>query len=332
MASYRVPLSDDAWASYDRDGFIVVDGLADAKTLQALNERLDALMDGSVRHGDALLMQLDPSSPEVAAAGAAVAARGGVSELDAYAAGGVAVAGQSVGWKGPSRAYRKVGEAQAGLEVDPVFSAWMRGAPLRAIAERVYGAHAPVAVYRAMAMCKPAGDAGGGTALPWHQDGGAWWALDRDPLVFVWLALSRATAANGAVQVVRGSHRRGLLSARGHTLSPAVAAAVCAPRDVVDVELAPGQAFICHNWTVHRSGVNTTAEARRGLSVNFIDARTRVLAPKPPLAGPLGAPGSGFPIVWPARFADEDWHESHPCAPWDTQSASDQYLTSSTCT
>ena len=211
-ASYSVPLTEDAWRAFDRDGFIVVDGLADAKTLRALNERLDALMDGTVRHGDALLMQLDPSSPEASAGApaAASAGRGASSELDAYSAGGaaalfrfsvgVAVAGQSVGWKGRSRAYRKVGEAQAGLEVDPVFSAWMRGAALRAIAERVYGPHAPVAVYRAMAMCKPAGDAGGGTALPWHQDGGAWWALDRDPLVFVWLALTRATAANGAVK------------------------------------------------------------------------------------------------------------------------------------
>ena len=72
-----------------------------------------------------------------------------------------------------------------------------------------------------MVMSKPAGPDGGGTPLPWHQDGGDWWALDRDPLTFVWLALSPATRENGAVQVVRGSHRRGLLSRRGHTLSAA---------------------------------------------------------------------------------------------------------------
>ncbi len=84
----------------------------------------------------------------------------------------------------------------------------------RHICARVYGAHASIGIYRAMVMQKPPGDLGGGSPLPWHQDGGDWWCLDRDPLCFVWLALSKATASNGAVQVVRGSHRLGLLSAR----------------------------------------------------------------------------------------------------------------------
>ena len=171
----------------------------------------------------------------------------------------------------------------------------------RHICARVYGPHSPIAVYRAMVMSKPASDLGGGTPLPWHQDGGDWWALDRDPLAFVWLALSPATKENGAVQVVRGSHKRGLLSKRGHTLSAERVAELvdgAAEGEVVDVELKPGQAFLCHNWTVHRSGVNTSANARRGFSVNFIDARTRVLSPKPELAGPLGKAGEGFPGLW----------------------------------
>ena len=326
-----LPLTAEDWAAYDRDGFVVVSGLADARALATLNARLDALMDGTVRHGEALLMQLDPAAtdvpattaPSTAAAPAAAppapaggacgggsssaggSAGGSAGELAAYERAGVAVAGQSVGWKGASRASRKVGEAQAGLEVDSVFAAWMAQPALRALAARVYGGHAAVAVYRAMAMAKPAGALGGGSPLPWHQDGGDWWALDRDPLAFVWLALTPATAANGCVQVVRGSHLRGLLSARGHTLSAAAVADVCTPADIVDVELEAGQAFLCHNWVVHRSGTNTTDSPRRGLSVNYIDARTRVLDPKPPLAGPLGAPGSSFPLVWPSPFAQE---------------------------
>ena len=196
---------------------------------------------------------------------------------------------------------RRVGEAQAGLEVDPLFLAFMRKPLMRHVCARVYGAHAPIAVYRAMVMAKPASDLGGGTPLPWHQDGGDWWALDRDPLCFLWLALSRATEANGAVQVVRGSHKRGLLSRRGHTLGEGDVAAIVGGGEVVDVVLQPGQAFLCHNWVVHRSGVNTTAEGRRGFSVNYIDARTRVCSPKPALAGPLGVAGEGFPLVWGAE-------------------------------
>lgn len=106
------------------------------------------------------------------------------------------------------------------------------------------------------------------------------------------------------MQVVRGSHRLGLLSRRGHTLSEAdVQRVVGYGSNVVDVTLAPGQAFLCHNFTVHRSGTNTTDAPRRGFSVNYIDARTRVMDPKPAGAGYLGTPGTSFPEVMPSPFA-----------------------------
>jgi ectoine hydroxylase-related dioxygenase (phytanoyl-CoA dioxygenase family) len=104
------------------------------------------------------------------------------------------------------------------------------------------------------------------------------------------------------VQVVRGSHAAGLLSARGHTLSPAHVASIvdaAPPGDVVTVELKAGQAFLCHNWTVHRSGINTTGAPRRGFSVNFVDGRTRVCDPRLPGAGSIGETGRTFPEVFP---------------------------------
>ena len=101
--------------------------------------------------------------------------------------------------------------------------------------------------------------------------------------------------------------------------------------DRVKVALKPGQAFLCHNWTIHRSGVNVTGTARRGFScvaasrsapvppffcspylfaplqtpcsVNYIDARTRVLNPKPADSGDLGKPGEGFPLIFPATYS-----------------------------
>ena len=306
-------LTEAQWAAYDRDGFLVLDCAATEAEVAALNERLDDIMQGRVQYGERLVMQLDPSSslmggsaaaPAPAPASAAAAAAASEAQArSAYAALGTEF--QSVGFKGPSLAYRKIGEAQAGLECDPVFLAYMRRPLFRAICARVYGAHAGIAVYRAMVMSKPAGELGGGTPLPWHQDGGNWWALDRDPLCFVWLALSAATAENGAVEVVRGSHRLGLLSQRGHTLSPGHVERLvegAAAGDVVKVLLRPGQAFLAHNWLIHRSGTNTTGQARRGFSVNFIDARTRVLSPKPADAGELGKAGEGFPMVFEAQW------------------------------
>jgi ectoine hydroxylase-related dioxygenase (phytanoyl-CoA dioxygenase family) len=276
------------WESFDRDGYIVLKNVCSAADLSALNARVDDLMDGKVRYDD-LLMQLDPT--------------GGSAPAD-YASAGTEVVGQTACFKGASRSYRKIGEAHAGLEVDPLFRAFMCRPLFRRICARVYGAHAGISVYRAMVMAKPAGSLGGGTPLPWHQDGGDWWTLDRDPLCFVWCALSRATHANGAVQVVRGSHHAGLLSRRGHTLADAdIERLVDADggKNVVTVELEAGDAFLAHNWLVHRSGVNTTEEARRGFSANFVDARTRVTDPRLPGAGSIGITGQTFPLLWERR-------------------------------
>ena len=292
MSAMQTTLTPDEWAAFDRDGFVVLRAAASPADVSALNARLDALMAGEVVH-DSLLMQLDPNtSGELA------------TDAD-YARAGTATVGQTVGFKGASAAYRKIGEAHAGLECDDVFLAYMRSPLFKHVCARTYGAHAAISIYRAMVMAKPAGALGGGTPLAWHQDGGDWWGLDRDPLCFVWLALTPATAANGAVQVVRGSHRLGLLSARGHTLSDADIARVCdAPdADVVTVELQPGEAFLCHNWTVHRSGVNTTDAPRRGFSANFVDSRTRVCDPRLPGAGSIGETGKTFPVLWAGAVA-----------------------------
>ena len=52
----------------------------------------------------------------------------------------------------------------------------------------------------------------GGSVLGWHQDMGAGFNCDRDPLVTVYLALDDATISNGCMHIVRGSHADGLLS------------------------------------------------------------------------------------------------------------------------
>jgi phytanoyl-CoA hydroxylase len=65
-------------------------------------------------------------------------------------------------------------------------------------------------------MNKPAGR---GTILPWHQDGGNVWSLDRDPLLTTWVALVPATQANGCMDCIPGSHQLGLLSQFGSTVS-----------------------------------------------------------------------------------------------------------------
>ena len=53
------------------------------------------------------------------------------------------------------------------------------------------------------------------TDLPWHQDGGNFWGLDRDPVLQIWTALDDAPLDGGCVEVVAGTHLAGLATPLG---------------------------------------------------------------------------------------------------------------------
>lgn len=105
---------------------------------------------GKKSYGDRLLMQLDGN-----AAPRAPATVGGVdaaAEYSTYRAQNAEAAGQSgsIGFKGSSLAYRKIGEAHAGLEVDDLFAAFQAKPLFKDACDRAYGRHAAVSVYRSM--------------------------------------------------------------------------------------------------------------------------------------------------------------------------------------
>lgn len=275
--------TEDQWREYDRQGYLKLGKVLTNDELEGLRSRIDAIMLGRVRYQD-MMMQLDLG--------------GGYDNT----------APQSKGWKGETLDYRKIEQ----LEKDPLFLAYMKKPVYRDLCAFIYGSHAGISVYRSMFMNKPAGKVAGdgsqvardhsgsehpntrtpgdpnpqpstpnpqgitpgGTVLPYHQDGGDIWQLDRDPLLTVWLALDPATVANGCVKVFPGTHRMGLLSKFGHTISEENLAKYCPEDKAVHVELEPGEAFIMHNWTVHGSDVNHTEISRRAFSVCYMDART----------------------------------------------------------
>lgn len=55
--------------------------------------------------------------------------------------------------------------------------------------------NADLTLYRAILMNK---HAGGGSDLPWHQDGGDFWGLDRDPVLQIWTAMDDAPSTGKA--------------------------------------------------------------------------------------------------------------------------------------
>jgi ectoine hydroxylase-related dioxygenase (phytanoyl-CoA dioxygenase family) len=116
--------------------------------------------------------------------------------------------------------------------------------------------------------------------VPWHQDG-TYFGLDPFEHVTAWVALTPSTEAMGCVEMLPGSHIDGqlahadkpdpsLMVSRGQTLV----------RDVdegaaVKLIMHPGEVSFHHTMAIHRSGPNTTDEARIGIGISYIPTRVR---------------------------------------------------------
>src|SRR5690606_1123478 len=149
-------------------GFAVLRGVADEATLAPLRDRLDDLIAGRLPD-PGLFFQRDATT------------------------GHYADVTFGSGWEGPDVPYRKIDR----LERDPLFRAWIENPVFRSITAPLLGV--PCALYRATVFAKAAHK---GSETPWHQDGGLFWGLDRDPCLQIWTALDDADATSGCLQVV----------------------------------------------------------------------------------------------------------------------------------
>lgn len=245
-------LSPEQLEAYAESGYLRLGKVMSDAELHALQSRIDDIMLGRVVY-DGMFFQVDSDT-------------GNYGDLS------------SSGYVGPTLNYRKIQD----LERDPLFLAFMQK-PLFRELTREYVAER-VSCLRAMFMNKPAHK---GTVLPYHQDGGSQWGLDREKFITIWTALDPSTLENGCVQIVPGSQKLGLLSERGHTITPEQEAKYCKGEDSVFLVAEPGESFLLHNYTLHRSGVNDSAQSRRAFSVVYMDAETRDLRS-----------GETFPIIF----------------------------------
>ncbi|HYF47859.1 MAG TPA: phytanoyl-CoA dioxygenase family protein [Planctomycetota bacterium] len=99
-------------------------------------------------------------------------------------------------------------------------------------------------------------------ATPWHTDN-FYWPNTRAKLS-VWIALDRVHAENGALKVVRGSHKkswrpkRGDMSQTNGEFGNVVDATQWSPEDEVICEIEQGGAIFFSDNTVHGSCTNTS--------------------------------------------------------------------------
>jgi phytanoyl-CoA hydroxylase len=173
-----------------------------------------------------------------------------------------------LGWQGPSLEYRKIEK----LEKDELFRAWIENPLFERIARA--SIEGDIALYRAVVFTK---SAAGGSVLPWHQDGGDFWGVDRAPALQIWTALEDAPIEAGCVEVVPGSHLRGLATPKGGTIPGALLEEDLRAGRVMKLPARAGESILIHNLLWHRSGANTTGQRRSALSICYMSAATRCL-------------------------------------------------------
>jgi hypothetical protein len=227
---------------YSEHGWARLGVLADPETVRRLRERANAIMLGEVTY-PGLFFQHDSET-------------GRYEDLE-----------YGKGYKGPSLKYRKVEK----LELDPLFWDWIVQPTFGRLASRVYQG-ADVSLYRAFLMNK---HAGGGSDLPWHQDGGDFWGLDRAPTLQVWTALDDAPLGGGCVEVAPGTHLAGLATPLGGVVPRDRLEAARAEERALPIPAVAGEVLLIHNHVWHRSGRATLGRPRRALSVCYMDGATR---------------------------------------------------------
>lgn len=251
-----IPFSDTQHEQFMAQGYLRLGRVATADQLAELQQRIDDIMLGRVRYEHLRMQLFDEATGELR---------------------------RTMGHEVSTLSYRRIDD----LEQDPLFLAYMQHPVFEGIARRYVGTE--VSVFRSMFMNKPAHWT---QELAWHQDIGAGWGIDCDPVMTVWTALDEANVANGCMQIVPGSHLHGVINAQ-HFLAEDERLRFASDDKVIDLPAEAGEAILLHNYLLHRSGANTTDKARRAFSSTYMDAATRTLDT-----------GQTFPVLFGAEALD----------------------------
>jgi len=116
--------------------------------------------------------------------------------------------------------------------------------------------------------------------VSWHQDS-TYWGLEPPDIVTAWVALSESDEANGAMQVIPGSHKLDQLGHRDtfgahNLLSRGQEIAVeVDERQAVALPLAPGEMSLHHVRLIHGSEPNPSDRRRIGYAIRYLPTHVR---------------------------------------------------------
>ena len=128
------------------------------------------------------------------------------------------------------------------------------------------------ALWNSSFFAKPAFN---GYATPWHQDG-QYWPIRPLATCSVWLAVDAANEENGCLKYIPGSHKR--KSTRKHntnndinyTLNQELDPSEFDEKDAYSLCLEEGQMALHDVYIVHGSGINVSANSRRGMTMRYM--------------------------------------------------------------
>ena len=127
-----------------------------------------------------------------------------------------------------------------------------------------------VSMIQDMALLKPPG---GGREKPWHQDNAYFTFEPGTPIVGVWIALDEATAENGCMHIIPGSHAEGAAVHYRRRDWQLCDDDVDRKRDTM-IPLPPGGALFFHGLLHHGTPINRTTGRRRAVQFHYVPTGT----------------------------------------------------------
>ena len=107
----------------------------------------------------------------------------------------------------------------------------------------------------------------GERSFSWHQDD-AYGPVDPSPYLTVWIAINEATALNGCVSVLPGSHKNGLVPHQESSFGLSCYS-LDEPDQGVLVPMPAGSVAVFWSTLMHKSGPNRSRGVRKALVLQF---------------------------------------------------------------
>ena len=239
-------LDDDAFAQYQRAGYVVSSVFTETEVAAAI-ERLDAYTSGE-RDPNGIAMQVEPRIQR--------------GELAAEA---------------DTQRYRKLSGV---VEHDEFFADLARKNSIVNPVTQLLGPH--VKLFRSAVLMKPPQV---GSAKGAHQDA-PYWPIQPQDECSVWIPLDRATPENGCMQVIPGEHLRGPLPHVSVTDDYVIDEEYYDRDDLQALPMNPGEGLFFHALLPHYTNPNETDRWRRALVLSYMSARSRYTGSDEPPAYP----------------------------------------------